>query len=69
MSIQSEEELEQLRAVGRIVRLALDAMTAAVEPGITTAELDAICARVLAEHGASSAPRKVYNFPGTSASA
>lgn len=64
MSIQSEEELRQLRAAGFIVRLALDAMTAAVEPGITTAELDAICARVLAEHGASSAPRKVYNFPG-----
>lgn len=66
MSIQSEEELEQLRAVGRIVRLALDAMSAAVEPGITTAELDAICALVLAEHGASSAPKKVYQFPGTS---
>jgi|SRR5271166_1294496 len=66
MSIQSEEELEQLRAVGRIVRLALDAMAAAVEPGITTAELDAVCARVLAEHGATSAPKKVYAFPGTS---
>ena len=66
MSIESEEELEQLRAVGRIVRLALDAMSAAVEPGITTAELDAVCARVLAEHGASSAPKKVYRFPGTS---
>jgi len=56
MSIQTEEELRHLRAVGMIVRQALDAMTAAVEPGITTAELDAICARVLAEHGASSAP-------------
>lgn len=65
MSIQTEEELRQLRAAGIIVRLALDTMTAAVEPGITTAELDAICAGVLAEHGASSAPRKVYNFPGT----
>lgn len=48
-----------------IVRKALDAMTAAVEPGISTAELDTICARVLAGHGASSAPRVVYNFPGT----
>ena len=65
MSIQTEEELRQLRIVGMIVRKALNAMTGAVEPGITTAELDAICARVLAEHGATSAPRKVYNFPGT----
>jgi methionyl aminopeptidase len=65
MSIQTEEELRQLRVAGMIVRKALDAMTAAVEPGISTAELDTICARVLAEHGASSAPRVVYNFPGT----
>ena len=64
MSIQTEEELRQLRVAGMIVRQALDAMTAAVEPGITTAELDAICARVLADHSAASAPRKVYNFPG-----
>jgi methionyl aminopeptidase len=65
MSIQSEFELEQLRIVGRIVRLALNAMSTAVQPGITTAELDAICARALAEHGAVSAPKKVYGFPGT----
>ena len=64
MSIQTEEELRQLRVAGMIVRQALDAMTTAVEPGITTAELDEICARVLAENGASSAPQKVYNFPG-----
>ncbi|MGA9564048.1 MAG: type I methionyl aminopeptidase [Candidatus Korobacteraceae bacterium] len=64
MSIQTEEELRQLRVAGMIVRQALNAMTAAVEPGITTAELDAICARVLDENEASSAPRKVYNFPG-----
>lgn len=64
MSIQSEEDLRQLRAIGIIVRKALDAMAAAVEPGITTADLDAICGHVLEEHGASSAPRKVYNFPG-----
>jgi methionyl aminopeptidase len=64
MSIQTEEELQQLRIVGMIVRKALSTMTAAAEPGITTAELDAICARVFADNGATSAPRKVYNFPG-----
>src|SRR5271166_166947 len=52
MSIESERELEQLRMVVRIVRLALNAMSAAVEPGVTTAQLDAVCARVLAEHEA-----------------
>ena len=39
MSIQSEEELEQLRAVGRIVRLALDAMTASVESDVPNLDL------------------------------
>jgi methionyl aminopeptidase len=65
MSIRTHEELQKLRAIGRIVRLALDRAAAAVRPGITTAELDEIGARALAEHGAESAPPKVYGFPGT----
>src|SRR3954453_14111315 len=64
MSIRTQDELQKLRAIGRIVRLALDRAAAAVHAGITTAELDAIGARVLAEHGAESAPPKVYGFPG-----
>jgi methionyl aminopeptidase len=64
MSIHSQSQFDKLRAIGRIVRLALDATTAAVRPGITTRELDEIGARVLAEHGAESAPPKVYGFPG-----
>lgn len=65
MSIRTQAELVYLRAIGRIVRMALDAMSAAVRPGITTAELDAICAMVLARNGAESSPAKVYGFPGT----
>src|SRR3954451_17933051 len=64
MSIRTQEEFAKLRAIGRIVRAALDRTAAAVRPGITTAELDAIGARVLAEYGAESAPPKVYGFPG-----
>src|SRR5215469_10948889 len=64
MSIRSHYELEKLKAIGRIVRLALDRTRAAVHPGVTTRELDEIGARVLAEHGAESAPPKVYKFPG-----
>src|SRR5215472_2426414 len=64
MSIRSQLELEKLRAIGKIVRLALDRTAAAVRPGITTAELDGIGERVLADHGAESAPPKVYQFPG-----
>ena len=64
MSIRNQMQLEKLRAIGKIVRQALDRTAAAVRPGITTAELDEIGARVLAEHGAESAPPKVYRFPG-----
>src|SRR5271165_5960529 len=64
MSIRTHRDFEKLRAIGRIVRRALDTTAAAVRPGITTGELDRIGARVLAGHGAESAPPKVYGFPG-----
>ena len=63
MSIRSQAEFEKLRAIGRIVRQALDRTAAAVQPGITTGELNEIGARVLRENGAESAPPKVYGFP------
>lgn len=64
MSIRSQREFEKLRAIGKVVRATLDSTAAAVRPGITTGELDEIGARVLAKHGAESAPPKVYGFPG-----
>lgn len=63
MSIRSQAEFEKLRVIGRIVRHALDKTAAAVRPGITTGELNKIGATVLDEHGAESAPPKVYGFP------
>src|SRR5271163_2190441 len=64
MSITTAEQLEKLRACGLIVAKALRAMSAAVRPGVTTAELSEIGARVLAENGAQSSPPLIYNFPG-----
>ena len=66
MSIQDEQELLSLRAVGRIVRMVLDAMKAEVRAGVTTRYLDEIGARVMQENGARSAPSMVYQFPGAS---
>ena len=63
MSIKSHSEFDKLRVIGKIVRKALDEMAAASRPGVTTAELDEIGSKVLAEHGAESAPPKVYGFP------
>ena len=64
MSVKSNKDLAGLRAIGRIVGLVLRTMAAQVRPGITTGELDALGARLLAEHGARSAPPMVYGFPG-----
>lgn len=64
MSITSQAELKALRAVGRVVRLALEAMRRRVVPGVSTRELDAAAARVLEEQGARSAPHLIYDFPG-----
>jgi methionyl aminopeptidase len=64
MSVTTAEQLEKLRACGLIVAKALRAMSAAVRPGVTTADLSAIASRILAENGAQSSPPLIYNFPG-----
>jgi methionyl aminopeptidase len=64
MSINSPDQLQKLRACGLIVARALHAMSAAVRPGVTTAELSRIGSRILSENGAQSSPPLVYNFPG-----
>jgi methionyl aminopeptidase len=64
MTISSAEELEQLREIGRIVAETLAAMGRALEPGMTTAELDAIGRGLLEKAGARSAPEITYRFPG-----
>jgi len=63
VSIRSNEEYEKLRGIGGIVARALRRMAERVCPGITTGELNAIGARVLAENGARSAPPLVYGYP------
>lgn len=64
MSINSEKDLAGLRKVGKIVARCLQHMIAQLEPGITTAELDFIGGKFLEAHGARSAPKLTYNFPG-----
>ncbi len=64
MTIAREEELARLKAIGRIVADTLQAMGAALEPGMTTAELDALGRRLLEREGARPAPELCYGFPG-----
>jgi methionyl aminopeptidase len=64
MSINTPEEWAGMRAAGLVVRLTLEAMKRAVRPGVTTAEVDEVGAKVIREHGARPAPALVYGFPG-----
>ena len=64
MTIENQHELDGILAIGRIVAEIRDAMLAAVEPGMTTAELDEIGGHMLARLGAKSAPMSCYDFPG-----
>ena len=65
MSIESEKDLQALLRIGKIVGLTLQEMQNSVRPGMTTGELDEIGDAFLQSHGARSAPRFVYGFPGT----
>jgi methionyl aminopeptidase len=64
MTIETEDDVIALKRVGNIVAQVLQQMLDAAEPGMTTRELDAIGERLLEQHGARSAPRLTYNFPG-----
>ena len=64
MTIESQADIIALQRIGRIVSFTLHKMLDSIEPGMTTQELDAIGERLLFEHGARSAPKLAYDFPG-----
>ena len=64
MTITAQDELDGLKDIGRIVANTMQAMAHAMEPGMTTRELDEIGREGLEREGALSAPQTVYAFPG-----
>lgn len=64
MTVDTDADVEGLKAAGRVVADCLQHMMAEAEPGMTTAELDTIGATYLEDHGARSAPMVTYDFPG-----
>lgn len=65
MTLETHADLEALQRIGKIVANCLQHMSRTIEVGMTTSELDACGSAFLERHGARSAPRLVYNFPGT----
>lgn len=64
MTIETHDDVVALKRIGRIVSLTLHRMLDAAQPGMTTRELDVMGERLLREHGARSAPKLAYDFPG-----
>lgn len=65
MTITHQDELDGLKAIGRIFANTMHAMAGAMEPGMTTRELDALGHELLDRERAISAPKATYGFPGT----
>ncbi len=64
MTIDGDDDIEGLKAIGTIVADVLQAMGHALEPGMTTQELDDLGRAMLERGGAQSAPEFCYGFPG-----
>lgn len=64
MTLNNDEDLHGMQAVGRLCGNVLQHMGASIRPGMTTAELDLIGRRMLEQAGARSAPESCYEFPG-----
>jgi methionyl aminopeptidase len=64
VSVDTPEQLDGLRRVGRLVAATLRTLRTAVAPGVTTGELDELAAEVFASQGARSGPILTYGYPG-----
>ncbi len=65
IEIKSLDQVRVMRRAGLVVADALDAVRAAARPGMTTADLDAVAARVIAEAGARPSFLGYHGFPAT----
>lgn len=65
ISIKSKSELEGMRASGAVAAAVLADVCAAVAPGVTTAELDAVAVASMAARGATSAFLNYRGFPAS----
>lgn len=66
IKLKSARELEIMRAGGKILAATHAALRAAVQPGVTTAELDRLAETFIRDHdGATPAFKGLYGFPGS----
>jgi methionyl aminopeptidase len=63
IKIHSEAEFEGMRRAGRLAAETLDFITPYVVPGVTTDEIDRLCAEFVDQRGGRSAPLNYRGFP------
>jgi methionyl aminopeptidase len=65
IQLKTPEQIEMMRAAGLVVFAALDAMRAAVAPGVSTGDLDAIAEKVIRDAGATPSFKGYHGFPAS----
>jgi methionyl aminopeptidase len=65
IELKSQAEIASMREAGLVVAAALEAMRRAVAPGVSTADLDAVAAEVIAAAGAKPSFLGYRGFPAT----
>jgi methionyl aminopeptidase len=63
--LKSPEEIDRMRRAGRIVAGTIDAVLAAVRPGMATRALDAVAERVILREGATPSFKGYRGFPAS----
>jgi len=63
ITVKNDKEIRLMREAGRIVALTLKAIEKAIEPGITTRELDQIAEETIKKLGGKPAFKGLYGYP------
>ena len=63
--LKSPEEIAKMRRAGRIVATTIEAVTAAVRPGLTTRDLDEVAEKAILDEGATPSFKGYRGFPAS----
>lgn len=65
VQVKTPEQIAKMRAAGRVVARTLDTLRAAVRPGVSTLDLDAIAERTIRDAGAVPSFKGYHGFTGS----
>ena len=63
--LKSPQEIERMRAAGRLTALAIAELKKVIAPGITTGELDAVAEKFIRDHGGIPTFKGYQGFPAS----